>query len=110
MDPPMHRLRTARRKAPPRLFWHSMGTMSSGTPASDERRSDWALPALLALILGVAAVLLIAWRLTQGRHETGPEGGATARSEHFTPAERPTGATVSLEIDFGNGARQTFDS
>lgn len=84
-----------------------------GTAAPDHgqspRTSSWALPAVLAAAAALFAVLLFARPGVDGASTSNPaDGGAT--TANWTPAPRPEGQTVSLTIDFGNGARREFDA
>jgi hypothetical protein len=79
------------------------------SPAIDSRRSS--LPLLLAGVLAIAAAVLLAVRDVSPRDESANSVAATAEAAaSWTPAERPQGDTVSLEIDFGNGARRQFEA
>jgi hypothetical protein len=61
----------------------------------------WKFPLLLVVVLG--GILL--WN----REKSTPQSPAPeAASTDWLPTARPTGETVALEIDFGNGARRVF--
>lgn len=89
---------------------HSMAVDSSSPPGPPplKRRLDdgpwWLYPALL--VAAVALTALIARRT----HHVEPPASATADAVGWTPTDRPQGETVSLEIDFGNGARRVFEN
>jgi hypothetical protein len=101
---------------------HSMETPSpspaaqtDGTTAS--RRGDRALPLVLLVVAAVFGALLAAFSGAKtspsGDRESSTGGPAAvageSQSANWTPAPRPTGKTVTLTIDFGNGARREFD-
>ncbi len=76
----------------------------------DARRGDRAFPWVLLLVAAAVGALLATLR----PERTGevPLGGAATPGEApaWTPAPRPEGETVSLTIDFGNGARRQWDA
>jgi hypothetical protein len=90
---------------------HSMERESPNpiAPAAqvDARRGDHALPIVLVVVLALVGALLVAYR-----PETAPTGPPTKpaanAAEAWTPSPPPEGATVSLAIDFGNGARRAW--
>lgn len=79
------------------------------------RRGDRALPLVLLIIAAVLGAVFAAFgenRMGAPANSSLSESAATAaRSQptHWTPSPRPTGKTVTLTIDFGNGARRVFD-
>jgi hypothetical protein len=77
-----------------------------GNRPGDESTGGWMFPALLAVVL-LAAVLLAAAIGLLNRQAAGPRGGAGVVGD-WVPSAEPEGETVSLEIDFGNGARKQF--
>ena len=68
-------------------------------------RQPWVFPLLLLLVLG-ALLMVNRWQLTETVSE--PPTGTEFAS--WTPSSLPTGETVRLEIDFGNGAARHFDA
>ena len=80
-------------------------------------RGPWLLPFLLSLVLAGMLLASRPWTkcqpdgTTSGDRE-GPHAGLTTGGSRaqgsWTPAPRPASETVSLTIDFGNGARRTF--
>jgi len=78
-------------------------SLSSPDDASSRNSSrPWLLPLLLLLVL-VGVILSNRFGLNAPNHDSIPE------ATHWTPSAQPTGETVSLEIDFGNGATRRFD-
>ena len=83
---------------------------TSSTDESDDRRDvaprsdSWMFPALLLLVLVGVAIFAFTQR------PPGGDSDSVAEAETWTPAAAPTGETVQLVIDFGNGARREFDS
>jgi hypothetical protein len=79
---------------------------TANSPDARESSSNaawWKLPLLLAIVL----LAMLFWR--QGQPVV--ESAATRTTgEAWTPSEPATGEVVKLEIDFGNGARRSFDS
>lgn len=63
----------------------------------------WKLPLLLSLVL----LAMLFWR--QGQQVADPAVNR-ATGEVWTPSAAVTGEVVKLEIDFGNGARRSFDA
>jgi hypothetical protein len=77
------------------------GTTGDFTP----RSNPWTMPIVLvagAALVGTWLLLAEAARRPQAPAREG------AAAENWTPEARPEGETVSLEIDFGNGARREF--
>ncbi len=86
---------------------HSMEPKQSstgGTGESPDHSGSWHFPLLLAVILILAIGIA---RLSSPPEErpTREPGGAD-----WTPTSQPTGETVRLTIDFGNGARKVYDA
>lgn len=82
--------------------------MESPTSSPDARHSSsnatwWKLPLLLAIVL----LVMLFWRQGQPIVDSTPN---RATGEAWTPSPAVTGEVVKLEIDFGNGARRSFDS
>ena len=80
--------------------------MTEGSQGTDEVRTrdgGWVFPALLAVVLLVASVWALQSRPTAS-------SGTASDTPAWTPTPRPTGETVRLEIDFGNGASQRYDA
>jgi len=73
------------------------------------RASSWALLAALAVALAAFGVLLVIRTGGDGQRISATTSD-TAGSGAWTPAPRPVGQTVSMTIDFGNGARREFDA
>jgi hypothetical protein len=67
--------------------------------------NPWTLPLVLAVGLAVAA-----WLLMAVRNDSDAPGGKASLARPIESWSPPTtaGETVSLEIDFGNGARREF--
>lgn len=87
---------------------HPPSTPGPAPPVADSRRSS-ALPLLLAGVLAIATAVLLVIR--DDEVPTGPAPVGVDRSAAaWTPTERPQGEAVSLEIDFGNGARRQFEA
>lgn len=81
----------------------------SPSPASPEpagRRGDRTLPLVLLAASSAAAVWLATMR--PPAPPAGPHDGASRAAPNWVPAPAPTGETVSLVIDFGNGARREW--
>jgi len=83
----------------------------SSTDEADRKRSSargWAFPALLAVV--VLIVGLVGTRDWQGHSAptTDPSRGGPGLAAAWTPSAPAQGETVSLEIDFGNGAQKRF--
>lgn len=79
---------------------------SSDSDASAEAspsRSPWLLPLLLALVL----VGVISGR-TLLTGSSGPAASGNAATVTWTPSPQPTGETVALTIDYGNGATLSY--
>jgi hypothetical protein len=62
-------------------------------------------PALLSVAIAIAVGLLLVLRENIGIAPAAPDTGST---ETWTPAPAETGPSVSLEIDYGNGASRKF--
>jgi hypothetical protein len=77
----------------------------------DARRGDRAFPWVLLIVAAIVGALLATLRPDR-TGEVPVEGGAVASRDvpPWTPAPRPEGDTVSLTIDFGNGARRQWDA
>lgn len=73
------------------------------------RSNSWALPLVLATAVALFGMLLIFRPGADGSSTSKPASGSTT-TPNWTPAPRPEGQTVSLTIDFGNGARREFDA
>lgn len=72
------------------------------------RRGDRVLPLVLLVAAAGVGALLAALRPPQAAPPGNPREAAMATV--WTPSPMPTGQTVSLTIDFGNGARREFDA
>ena len=81
---------------------HSMETDGQSTDGVERTAEGgrWLLPLLLAIV--VAGMALVAIR----GGDVGGRGGGRVADQ--SPSPLPTGITVSLEIDFGNGAVKRF--
>jgi hypothetical protein len=82
---------------------------SPATANADQmpRSNPWTLP----LVLVAGAALACTWLLVnRAANDTAATHNAAAAEASWTPAPRPEGQTVSLEIDFGNGARREFQA
>ena len=76
----------------------------NGNPDGNDAQGGWVFPALLAIVLLVAVAIPVGSRW-------GLEVGGTAKKTGpWSPSAEPQGATVALEIDFGNGARKRIDA
>jgi hypothetical protein len=65
--------------------------------------ASWKFPVLLLVVL--AGIFL--WK----RNETDSRPAVASKADFaWTPAAKPIGDTVGLEIDFGNGARRVFEA
>lgn len=65
--------------------------------------TGWRFPLLLAVML----LGIFLWKQSQSAPQPAtPVHGTT----NWTPSARPTGDTVALEIDFGNGARRIYEA
>jgi len=76
------------------------------TPQKGDRGGGWQFPVLLAvLLLGLVTVAIRTprWQAPHGQALRMP-GSAAA----WKPSPQPTGETVSLSIDFGNGTKKEF--
>lgn len=92
-----------------RRLMHSMEGSPPGTDESNSRESPaahsagWRFPALLLLVLVAVAIIAFSQRPpVEIAHST--------TSDSWTPAPLPTGETVQLVIDFGNGATREFNA
>jgi hypothetical protein len=63
----------------------------------------WKFPLLLVLLL----LGIFLWKRSEPATQPAIP---TEVSEDWAPSAEPTGDTVALEIDFGNGARRVYDS
>lgn len=82
--------------------------METSPPSPDDTSSHrsgrpWIFPLLLLLVL-VGVVLSNRFGLIAPIRSSAPD------ATHWTPSAQPTGETVRLEIDFGNGAKRQFDA
>lgn len=64
--------------------------------------AGWKFPLLLAVVL----LGIFLWKRSEPATQPAV---STAVSADWSPAARPTGDTVGLEIDFGNGALRVFE-
>jgi hypothetical protein len=85
---------------------------SPDAPPSDAAipRRDWTLPAVLVVAAALVGALLAAFGEIGQEKASSDEATTAAIAQSWTPSPRPTGETVSLTIDFGNGARRVFDA
>ncbi|MAT69199.1 MAG: hypothetical protein CMJ58_06700 [Planctomycetaceae bacterium] len=74
--------------------------MSAGAVRRSDAGAWWALPALLAVL--IVAVAAIGWR------QSPRDGDTSAAGTEQAPTPRPNGETVSLTVEFGNGASRDF--
>ncbi len=81
-----------------------MAQDQSSTGEVVETPGGWVFPVLLAMLLVVGA-----WWVAGGREMSSQTSDAPASAE-WSPAPLPQGQTVSLEIDFGNGATKRFSA
>ena len=92
---------------------HSMEPTTSSPaapPSAGVPPKDWTLPIVLLVAAALVGALLAAFR-QEGPAKTSPaQPAAAANVPSWTPSPKPTGETVSLTIDFGNGARREFDA
>lgn len=86
---------------------HSMETLPSSTGTSQQtprngprRNEHWMFVALLLAVLLVLAGF--------AKWKTNPPAPNRLPSAAWTPTPQSTGETVSLEIDFGNGAKKSW--
>jgi hypothetical protein len=82
--------------------------------ATSSRRGDRALPLVLLIVAALVGALLAAFGGAKPNAPNDPANGTLASAVEsppatWTPTSRPTGKTVTLTIDFGNGARREFD-
>jgi hypothetical protein len=85
--------------------------------AGSPRRGDRTLPVVLLVVAAILGAVFAAFGENRSISSGDPEskkaipGAASvdAQRANWTPAPRPTGKTVTLTIDFGNGARRVFD-
>jgi len=75
---------------------------SNETPPHRNKSESWAFPVLLMVLL-LALVGLAKW----AENLQAPPAPSVAAAT-WTPAPQPTGQTVRLTIDFGNGAKKEF--
>jgi hypothetical protein len=83
-------------------------TPSPAAPGAVTSRGDRMLPLVLLVAVALVGGLLVAYRpaaTPSGPHTPSTAGGEPA---NWTPSPRPAGETVSLTVDFGNGARREF--
>lgn len=76
---------------------------TDGTTPTGSTNGGWIFPALLAL------VLLVVYGVTRAAPDATTEPPSNALSG-WTPTQQPTGETVRLTLDFGNGVRKEFAS
>jgi hypothetical protein len=86
------------------------GSPSPAAPVDDAGapRGDKTLPLVLLIAVAVVGGLLIAYRPAAPPAGPHPASGAASQDADWTPAPQPEGETVSLSVDFGNGARRTW--
>jgi hypothetical protein len=92
---------------------HSMepNSTSPAAPEATERRGDRAFPWVLLIVAAIAGALLATFRPDRtGDAPVQPQAPATQNAQPWTPAPRPEGETVSLTIDFGNGASRRWEA
>ena len=66
---------------------------------------------MLLVAAALVGALLAAFRRGGAEEATGARPTPTVKqAESWTPSPKPTGESVSLTIDFGNGARRVFES
>jgi hypothetical protein len=70
------------------------------------RREDRVLPIVLLAAFGLVGAWLVATR--PEAPPPGPHDAQAGAETPWTPSPQPEGETVSLEIDFGNGAAREF--
>lgn len=76
---------------------------SPDSRACSHNAAMWKFPLLLLVVL--AGIFL--WK----RSEPAPQPSVPSQANmDWAPTVRPTGDTVALEIDFGNGARRVFEA
>jgi hypothetical protein len=86
----------------------------SPSPAAP-RRGDRTLPLVLLIVAAVIGAVFAAFGENRSGAPADPHSSGRApavvdsQPAPWTPAPRPTGKTVTLTIDFGNGARRVFD-
>lgn len=76
---------------------------TGGSPVESEnavRQGGWLFPLMLLVVLLVALGMVVLNRSFESAGDN-----SVARSA-WTPSDEPTGETVQLEIDFGNGAKR----
>ena len=69
---------------------------------SGQASGGWVFPVLLAVVLLLMALM------SQRIRESDPAGKLSGEAPVWTPSPPANGETVSLEIDFGNGAVRRF--
>ena len=87
------------------LCWHSMETLSDSPPAPPAgpgQGNSWTMPLLLAAMLALAATLWL-----QFQHRPAREDASSAAAGWSVPLGEES-QSVSLAVDFGNGARREF--
>lgn len=78
-----------------------MKPKQSGPDVSDPSGGGWIFPVLLLAVL-LALVGIAKWN-------SNPQVVVTPKlTQNWTPSVQPTGETVSLEIDYGNGAKRLY--
>lgn len=90
-----------------------MESNPAGTAGATDCDSPRSSSSTLLLVLAAALVLFgVLWvvRLGGDGSAVSPAASGATTSAAWTPAPRPEGQTVSMTIDFGNGARREFDA
>jgi hypothetical protein len=77
--------------------------VSPDAPNSFSNAAAWRFPLLLAVVL----LGIFLWKQSQPLPQPAVSSQGTV---DWTPSVKPTGETVALEIDFGNGARRVFEA
>jgi hypothetical protein len=85
----------------------SAPSTASEPSARRESGGPWAMPLVLFAALAITASLLAVFRQKSGEPANHPSV-TSSNTETWTPAPPPESNTVSLTIDFGNGASREF--